>query len=104
MTTDSQIFSVARELLESDRGAYLDSVCGGDTVLRANVERLLAADEPDEPDDFDAANVTSSAVASPDAITLESGTKIGPYRLASELGAGGMELVWSAEQSVPVRR
>ncbi|MFK7820385.1 MAG: protein kinase [Planctomycetaceae bacterium] len=101
MTTDSQIFSVARELLESDREAYLDSVCGGDTVLRASVERLLAADEPD---DFDAANVTSSAVASPDAITLESGTEIGPYRLVSELGAGGMGLVWSAEQSVPVRR
>ena len=42
--TEEQVFLAALDLPKpSDRSAYLDTVCGGDTALRRQVEELLAA-------------------------------------------------------------
>jgi len=41
-----EIFGAARERPESQRPEYLDGVCNGDAELRAEVEGLLAEDDP----------------------------------------------------------
>ena len=38
------VFHRAADLASSERGAFLDSACGGDQDLRREVESLLAAD------------------------------------------------------------
>jgi serine/threonine protein kinase/tetratricopeptide (TPR) repeat protein len=94
------IFSQALEIdSPADRAAYLDEACGANMALRGEVEELLVA--LSNAADF----MKQPAVASlnlPDLPTP--GALIGPYRLMEEIGAGGMGLVFVAEQQQPVRR
>src|SRR5258708_7571733 len=97
-----EIFLTALEIevLEA-RSSYLNKVCG-DAELRRHVERLLALDAR--------ASGFLASPASPPTLTVESsrvsegpGTVIGPYKLMEEIGAGGMGVVYVAEQHQPVR-
>src|SRR5688572_22327325 len=71
----------------ADREAYLAETCGTDAALRAQVETLLAAQDQ-----------AGAFLETPAALLLEepraredlSGRAVGPYRLVSHLGAGGM--------------
>ena len=129
-----QIFGEAYEMPLSERHAFLDAVCAGESALRAEVEALLLA--------FDEANefliskdVSADAVATPKAVYLMSGagsrsdgrlqtegvetegnqtepilrrerpgTVIGRYKLLQEIGHGGFGTVFIAEQREPVVR
>lgn len=101
MSSDSQIFSLARELPPGERAAFLDRACGDDTDLREHVEALLEMDEPDTPEVQGSEGVGKKHKTS---MGLEPGAMVGPYRLVEELGVGGMGLVWSADQIEPVKR
>ncbi len=97
------IFLNAVELASADRAAYLDAVCGGDPVLRSEIDVLLAhygkaADFLDEPP------LNMDVTVDRPTATEIIGQSIGPYRLLQQIGEGGMGTVYMAQQSAPIHR
>jgi len=89
------VFAGARALPAGARPAYLARACAGDETLRQEVESLLASDAR-----------AKSFLEWPtplveDAKTTNSleGRRIGPYQLASQIGAGGMGEVYQARDT-----
>jgi serine/threonine protein kinase len=83
------------------RAHLLESGCGDDPGLRAEVERLLRAHE--RMGSFqDRAPPLDGMVDAP--LTERAGSVIGPYKLIEPIGEGGMGVVFMAEQTHPVRR
>src|SRR6185295_18025136 len=87
----ASIFDRAVDLAIEERGPFLAQVCGSDHTLRTEIEEMLAASEPDHgllverkllgADDGSAVGTVG---------VLPPGTRVGPYRIAEQVGAGGM--------------
>ena len=90
------LFDRARTLASRERSRFLDAECAGDTALRSEVERLLAAH--DSAGDF----ISTPAIhqlAPGDAHDSMIGRSFGPYRVVSEIARGGMGAVYLAERA-----
>jgi serine/threonine protein kinase/tetratricopeptide (TPR) repeat protein len=96
LRTIEEIFYSALEREPDQIGAFLDTACEGDELLRAELERLLAAYEPArsfiETSGVDlAAKILENTQAD-----LHAGLRIGHYELCERIGAGGMGEVYLA--------
>jgi len=95
-----QLFLEASALSSPERPAFLASACGDDRELRAEVESLLVHAE--------GASVEEAGRAVADALGELAGedtlpAKIGEYKILARIGAGGMGVVYEAEQARPRR-
>src|SRR5271168_5001686 len=112
MNEDSIAAAALAKTNAAERAAFLEQACAGDTALRKRVEQRLATQESGT---FHASTLGAGGGAdytSSDS-TLDTGTSssregagslIGPYKLMQPIGAGGMGMVFLAEQQYPVRR
>ena len=89
-----EMFDEGSEVAPSERDRWLDSVCGSDKGLRAEVERLLNAD--DREDGFIEDEIASFADGLADAAAP---SRLGQYRILKEIARGGMGAVYLAERA-----
>ncbi len=92
------LFKEAVELQGEARAAHLAQVCGGDGELRMEAEQLLAAHER-EGSFLDSPIFGEVAAVPDDGENALIGRNIGPYKVISELGRGGMGEVYLAQDA-----
>src|SRR5580693_9421136 len=95
-----QIQSLFEELVdtgESERAARLAKACGEDLELRASVQSLLESDQRREDPLLHAIGEAAESLLEHHQDRLI-GTRIGPYRVVSILGHGGMSTVYRGER------
>jgi serine/threonine protein kinase len=90
------VFHAAVEMSEPKRSAFLEQACANDPSLRTEVDSLLATH--DRPGDFleDAAIEQAPELVDEESANRWIGRRIGPYRLETKIGHGGMGLVFKA--------
>jgi eukaryotic-like serine/threonine-protein kinase len=84
-----RLFAATLEIAADQRKTFLEQACGGDATLRAQVERMLVADEAEH------AMVDSAALPEPPADRY-SGTVLGAWRIEDKIGDGGAGAVYRA--------
>ena len=106
----SRGFDEALALPHGERSTWLARLQTQQPEVAAHVQRLLAAhDQPATADPLTGGPgqlVATALAAQLQSLrpALQAGLMVGPYRLVTPLGEGGMASVWLAEQTVNVQR
>src|SRR5687768_4166969 len=88
-----RIFAAVLEREPGEREQFLAEACAGDEVLRKEVESLLVHDSKDSLVSRLPAEDATRLLTKTRALTLENRT-IGPYKISTFLGVGGMGAVY----------
>ena len=123
MPSRDSLFCAAIEMPSADeRASFIERECGSDAELRREVEKLVAAHfqagsflkkpahdpVPTNPESLPPSASPQSLDPppgeEPSTLVEGPGTRIGAYKLLQQIGAGGMGVVYMAEQSQPVQR
>jgi len=104
MTTEQwgkvrKLFEEALELALSARAEFLATKFDGDDRVRAQVIQMLRDHEAAAGFLERPLNISPSAIAFADESRQAAGRMIGPYRIAREVGRGGMSVVYLAERA-----
>ena len=92
-----KIYHAALEVEPKERSAFLDQACAGDAALRQEVESLLAHEQPAESFIEAPALEVLANVKTENRNQSLIGRQIGPYKVLSLLGMGGMGEVYLAQ-------
>ena len=94
------VFEKALALKGEERVRYLDTVCAGDTVMRAELDGMLTAYEA-APEFFSGMrrHVPGQGTPPPRRGAVQPGDRINQYVIERELGAGGMGVVYLARDT-----
>jgi Tol biopolymer transport system component/tRNA A-37 threonylcarbamoyl transferase component Bud32 len=84
-----EIFGAAIELPDDERTPFVSERCGSDIALRAEVEKLLNAERA--PLDNPLLDALSGRLP---VVEIERGKMLGPYRVDTIIGQGGMGVVY----------
>lgn len=99
-----EIFMRALEIEDSSkREEFLSRVCMNEPELHQKIDRMLRLHDRKD----NVLDCTSDGLFQRPAFEndpLPEGTQVGPYKLLQQVGAGGMGVVYMAQQTDPVRR
>src|SRR5213592_4382873 len=102
--TIEEIFLAALEQEPDQIGAFLDTACEGDAILRREVEALLASDQRAGRFIEKSSVVLATRIIQTQQIDSLVGEKIGHYKISESIGTGGMGEVYLATDIVAGRK
>jgi serine/threonine protein kinase len=91
-----ELYHLAGEQSPEEREAFLTRACGNDAELLREVEALLAQDSAAGPMEQPVMEMAATLLAD---LAWPPGTLVGPYRIVSRIGQGGMGEVFKASDT-----